>query len=134
MKDFSSKNKNSNLNRSLAVRSNIAVIGNKDTVLLFKALGMDVFFTDNYDAKELLNQLAQREYRIILITEREAIIAGDVIDSLAHQPYPVILPIPDGVQSYGLAFDRIKLNMEKVIGSSGGAGGLQEGQGENYQR
>jgi len=97
--------------------NHIAVIGDKDTVLVFKALGMDVYFpNEDVNSKEILKQLVEYGYHIILITEREAILAGDYIESLADMPYPIILPIPDGVGNYGLGMGKITANIEKASG------------------
>jgi len=97
--------------------NHIAVVGNKDTVLVFKALGMDVYFpNEDNSAASILKQLVEYGYRIILITEREAILAGNYIESLTTTPYPIILPIPDGVGNYGLAAGKIAANIEKACG------------------
>jgi len=97
--------------------NHIAVVGDKDTVLAFKALGMDVYFpNEDNSAASILKQLVEFGYHIILITEREAILAGDYIESLADKPYPIILPIPDGVGNYGIAAGKISANIEKASG------------------
>jgi V/A-type H+-transporting ATPase subunit F len=94
----------------------IAVMGSKDTVLIFKAVGMDVFFTDTADPRTVLEDLFDKEYAVILITERDAVLAGGLIASVSDKPYPVILPIPDGVGRYGLSADRISADIEKLCG------------------
>ena len=97
--------------------NHIAVVGDKDTVLVFKALGMDVYFpNEDTNSTGILKQLVEYGYHIILITEREAILAGDYIESLADNPYPIVLPIPDGVGNYGLAAGKIAANIEKASG------------------
>ena len=48
----------------------VAVIGDKDSVLMFKALGVDVYTAvDGEDAKKLVNKLAQEDVGIIFSTE-----------------------------------------------------------------
>ena len=44
----------------------IAVIGDRDSVLGFRALGLDVFPTENTDAgRRTLHRLAQEDYAVI---------------------------------------------------------------------
>ena len=59
----------------------VAVIGDKDSVLMFKALGVDVYTAvDGEDAKKLVNKLAQEDVGIIFITEDFAAKIQDTID------------------------------------------------------
>ena len=47
----------------------IAVLGDRDSVLGFKALGLDVVFVEDADtAREALHRLAREDYAIIYIT------------------------------------------------------------------
>ena len=51
----------------------IAVIGDRDSVLGFRALGLDVFPTEDTDAgRRTLHRLAQEDYAVIYITEQLA--------------------------------------------------------------
>ena len=51
----------------------IAVIGDRDSVLGFRALGLDVFPTEDTDAgRRMLHRLAQEDYAVIYITERSS--------------------------------------------------------------
>ncbi len=94
----------------------IAVIGDKDSVLAFKALGVDVFDAKNYfDAQNTLKQLA-REYSIILITEDIAEQLEDVIARYKVRPYPIVVPIPSSSGSTGLGMKGLSKNVEKAIG------------------
>ena len=96
--------------------SKIAVIGKKDTILIFRSLGMDLFFTDTADPKALIKDLVEKQYPIILVTEREAILAGDILDNLADRPYPIVVPIPDGIAGYGLGAGKIADSVKKATG------------------
>ena len=94
----------------------IAIVGNKDSILAFKALGMDVFYeTERDKIMEVLKKLIAKEYPIILITEQEAIKVNDFLDIRAKYPFPIILPIPDGVNNTGYGYERIKKKIEKAI-------------------
>ena len=51
----------------------IAVMGDRDSVLGFRALGLDVFFCDEAEAgRKTLHRLAQQDYAVIYITEQLA--------------------------------------------------------------
>ena len=48
----------------------MAVIGDKDSVMLFKAVGIDVFYeTDGEKANRQIKQLAREGYGVIYLTE-----------------------------------------------------------------
>ena len=47
----------------------IAVIGDKDSVLAFKILGVDVFITlDGQEARKTIDRIAKKGYGIIFVT------------------------------------------------------------------
>lgn len=95
----------------------IAVIGDKDSVLAFKAVGCDVFPTTNYfDASETLKKLA-REYAIIFITEDIAKNISDIVDRYKTRPYPAVIPIPGPQGPTGYGMSNISKNVEKAIGT-----------------
>ena len=99
----------------------IAVIGDKDTVLIFKALGFDVFYENEaIGIKRVLRGLIDEQYTIILITEKHAELAAELIQSRAEIAYPIILPIPDGIMNTGYGIQRIAKNIEKALGGIGG--------------
>ncbi|MDU1643674.1 V-type ATP synthase subunit F, partial [Peptoniphilus harei] len=48
----------------------IAVVGDKDSVLSFKAIGIDVFVAyEGKDARYQVDSLAKKDYGVIYITE-----------------------------------------------------------------
>ncbi len=95
----------------------VAVIGDKDSVLVFKAIGVDVYPVDGeIQAREKVHALA-RTYSVILVTEQVAKWAEMYIARYSARPYPVIVPIPSAEGSQGLGEARIKANVEKAIGA-----------------
>jgi len=92
----------------------IAVIGQKDSVLAFRALGMDIFFTDENDGQVILSDLVKQGYPIILMTEHEYMLNTELVEKHNETAYPVILPVPDGISHYGIAMDKITANMERL--------------------
>ena len=76
----------------------IAMIGDRDSVLLAKAAGLAVFAeTDGAAATRRIHRLAKEQYK------RESV--------------PAIIPIPDSHGSTGVAMAQIKSNVEKAIGA-----------------
>lgn len=95
----------------------IAVVGDKDSVLAFKALGVDVFPVESEEeAKERVHTLA-RTYAVIYVTEQVAKWAAMYLKRYSARPYPVVVPIPSASGSEGLGLAGIKSNVEKAIGA-----------------
>lgn len=95
----------------------IAVIGDKDSVLAFKALGVDVYNAVNGDeAKEKLKKCA-REYSVILITEDLAVEAEDILKRYKTKAYPIVIPIPPATGGNGFGLNGVKADVEKAIGT-----------------
>ncbi len=98
-------------------RSGIAVVGDKDSVLAFKAIGLDVFPVEGeMQARELIKQLA-RTYSVIFITDRTASKISSLLKRYKSRPYPVIVPIPTAEGNSGYGMKGIKSDVEKAIGS-----------------
>ena len=94
----------------------MAIIGQKDIILPFKAVVVETFpVTQYFEAVETLKKVA-RSYSIILITEDFAKKIEDVIDRYRTKPYPIILPIPSAQGSTGYGMKNISSNVERAIG------------------
>lgn len=99
--------------------ADIAMIGDKDSVLLGRAAGLEVYFeTDGAEAGKLIDRLAKENTRIIFITEPVFEAAKDTIDKYKSQAFPAVIPIPSGSGSTGAAMDNLRANVEKAIGAS----------------
>ena len=97
--------------------ADIALIGDKDTVMLAKAAGLDVYGVDNpADAAKVIAKLARSGAKVIFITEPIYAQNTDTIAKYKTQAFPAIIPIPDNKGSTGLAMDEIRANVEKAIG------------------
>lgn len=96
----------------------VAVVGDKDSVLAFKAIGLDVFPVEgDIQARETVHTLA-RSYSVIFVTEKVAIAAETYIKRYKARAYPVIVPIPSAEGSLHLGLDGINANVEKAIGAN----------------
>ena len=93
-----------------------AIIGNGQSVLAFKAGGVDAFVaTDGQKAKELLRKLA-KTYKVIFITDDLAESVNDLIERMNESAYPVVVPVPSDSGSSGYAIERMKGQMERALG------------------
>ncbi len=96
----------------------IAVMGERDSVLGFKALGLDVFFTEDTDtARRTLHRLAQENYAVIYVTEQLAQHLQGEIDRYKDAVMPAIILIPGRGGSLGLAEAGLKSAVERAVGA-----------------
>ena len=96
----------------------IAVVGDKGSVLGFKALGVTTFsVTGAESALAVLKQLVLDNYGVIFITEELARDLGDVIDEMNKRFLPSVVLIPNSKGTLGLGMQKIRKNVEKAIGA-----------------
>lgn len=95
----------------------VAVIGEKQIVTAFKAIGFETFFADNASAAtEILRTLVKDgDYAVIFITEDVAIGMNDTLEILKSRSYPIVVPLPSLVPN-GYGMDCIKKDVERAIG------------------
>lgn len=97
----------------------IAVIGDKDSILGFKSLGLDVFFVDNSkETAETIIKCAQEEYAVVFITEQAAAEVKSTIDKYKSVPFPAITLIPNNKGTLGIGLASISENVEKAVGAN----------------
>jgi V/A-type H+-transporting ATPase subunit F len=97
----------------------IGVVGDKDSVLFFKAIGMDVYpvvESETEDNRKLVDRLAREDYGIIFITEQIAETIKETVDRYNNRPVPGIILIPSGQGSLGIGLQRVKDNVERAVG------------------
>lgn len=99
----------------------IAVIGGRETVMGFKALGLDAFPAANADeAKKILRSLTREsnEHAIIYIEENLASQLSAEIDKFKDSPTPAIILIPGREGSAGLGLTALKAAVERAVGTN----------------
>ncbi len=100
------------------MRSKIAVIGEKDSVLGFKAVGFDVYETaDSATATAVINRLAEQEYGVIFITEQTLQHVRDVVDQYKEHKIPAIIPIPGRAGALGIGMQNVRKSVERAVGA-----------------
>lgn len=96
----------------------IAVIGDPNSVMIFKAIGLDVCYEEKAeDIEKRIHELAKKGYAAIYITEDAAALAKDAINYYATATFPAIIPIPSSTGSLGLGMKQVKKNVEKAVGA-----------------
>jgi V/A-type H+-transporting ATPase subunit F len=96
----------------------IGVIGDRDSILGFKALGLSVFpVTEPEQASRLINRMARDNYVVIFVTEPIAQEIGETIERYKSAPFPAIILIPSNRGTLGLGIKEIKKSVEKAIGA-----------------
>ena len=96
----------------------IAVLGDKDSVLGFRALGLDVFPADNAEqARPILHRLAKEGYAIIYLTEQLARGLSVEMARYKDELTPAIILIPGKEGSLGIGMENIKTAVERAVGA-----------------
>lgn len=99
-------------------KTKIAVIGDHDSIMIFKALGFKTIASQNKEIIEKkIEELAEAHYSVIYITEKEALLVGDTIDKYKTEPFPAIIPIPGKGGSNGFGMKGVRVNVEKAVGA-----------------
>ena len=98
--------------------SKVGIIGDKDSVMGFLALGIDIF--PAYSAEEIkkkIHQLAERDYAIIYITEQLASVLRADIDKYKTSVTPAVILIPGKTGSLGLGAQALQSAVERAVGA-----------------
>jgi V/A-type H+/Na+-transporting ATPase subunit F len=95
----------------------IGVVGDKDSVLAFKALGIDVYpVVETEEARRTVDKMAVSNYGVIFITEQVAKNITETIERYNRAMLPAIILIPSNQGSLNIGMQRIRDNVEKAVG------------------
>ena len=96
----------------------IAVLGDQESVLGFRALGLDVVFAeDSAAAHRELTNLVKEDYTIIYLTEQLAVYLQADINKYKDSITPAIILIPGKGGSLGLGKANLKSAVERAVGA-----------------
>ena len=96
----------------------IAVLGDRDSVLGFKALGLDTHFVETTEeARTALHRLAKEDYAIIYITEQLASQLSADIARYKDALTPAIILIPGKEGSLGIGMANVTTAVERAVGA-----------------
>ena len=99
----------------------IAVIGDRESVMGFRALGLDVFPAEKEQAKEVFSAVVRAEspaYAIIYITEELLRPLRSEINALKDELIPAVIPIPSKDGTLNLGMDALNSAVERAVGSN----------------
>ena len=95
----------------------VSVVGDKDSILPFKVLGIDVFIaTNGNEGRSVVEKLANENYAVVFITEQIASLIPETVEGYKGSMLPAIILIPNNQGSLKLGLDAIRANVEKAIG------------------
>ncbi len=98
------------------MKGKIAIVGDGDSITVFKAAGVATFPAETEaKAREVLRKIA-REYKIIFLTEELARPLTDFLKRFDEEVYPVVLSIPSKSGSTGYGAEVLKSAMERALG------------------
>ena len=95
----------------------IGVVGDKDSVLGFKALGIDVYpVVGEEEARKAVDTMAMNDYAVIFITEQVAVTIEETIERYNNQVLPAVILIPSNQGTLNIGSKKISDSVEKAVG------------------
>lgn len=102
----------------MAVKYKIAVIGEWESVMGFRALGLDTYpVTSASEAEETIKKLAKEDCAVIYLTEQLAEDLGAVLNQYKDELKPAIILIPGRQGSLGIGRGTIQRSIERAVGA-----------------
>ena len=97
----------------------IAVLGDRESVMGFKALGLDVHTAESLDEAQIaLHTMAKSgEYAVIYMTEQFAAEMQAEVAQYKDQLIPAIILIPGKAGSLGIGMANVTLAVERAVGA-----------------
>lgn len=96
----------------------IAVLGDRDSIYGFAALGLEVFPVSNGDeGAHTLRRLSEQDYAVVYITEALAKEIPAELDRCRESLMPAVIPIPGVHGNTGLGMGMVKRSVEQAVGS-----------------
>ena len=97
----------------------IAVVGDKESVYGFAALGLDVYYTNPAeDNTAMFRRICRSQsYSIIYITEAAAAALEEEVEKYRSEPSPAIILIPGVSGNTGEGLGAVRRSVEKAVGS-----------------
>ena len=96
----------------------VAVVGDWQSVMGFRALGLETYPADTPEAaREIIHRLAKENCGVIYLTEQLAAKLEDVIARYKDMIAPAIILIPGREGSLGIGKKAIRSAIERAVGS-----------------
>lgn len=95
-----------------------AVIGDRQSVLGFRALGLTVVTAETaHEAAEALHSLAKSQHAVIYITEQLAAKIPEDIAAYLDLPQTAVIPIPSKDGVLGIGDSELHKAVERAVGA-----------------
>ncbi|MBQ9331225.1 MAG: V-type ATP synthase subunit F [Oscillibacter sp.] len=102
----------------MAATYQIAVIGDWESVMGFRALGLDTYpVTSAEEARQEIRRLAKTDCAVIYLAETLAKDLGDVLSRYKDELRPAIILIPGREGSLGIGKENIQRAIERAVGA-----------------
>ncbi|MCI8803550.1 MAG: V-type ATP synthase subunit F [Oscillibacter sp.] len=102
----------------MAVTYRIAAVGDWESVMGFRALGLDTYpVADAAEAREKVRELAKDNCAVIYLTEQLARDMDDVLTRYKDELRPAIILIPGREGSLGIGKNNIQRAIERAVGA-----------------
>ncbi len=96
----------------------IAVLGDRDSIYGFAALGLEIFpVSDSEAGAHTLRRLAEQDYAVIYITEALAKDLDAELERYRESLLPAVIPIPGVHGNTGMGIRMVKRSVEQAVGS-----------------
>ena len=96
----------------------IAMIGDRDSILGFKALGVAIFSVNSKnESADALRQVVREEFKVAFITEQIAPEPEEIANIIGDNTFPVVTMIPSNRGSTGLAMQRLQRLVRRAAGA-----------------
>jgi V/A-type H+-transporting ATPase subunit F len=100
------------------MNTKIAALGEKDIMLIFRAVGVAVFPVNTIiEAEDKLKKIIKEEYGIIFMTETIAIKLDSIIKQYSFKLLPSIVIIPGLGERNNYAIDILRQAIIKAVGA-----------------
>ncbi len=102
----------------MAMTYRIAAVGDWESVMGFRALGLDTYpVADAAEAREKVRELAKEDCAVIYLTEQLAQGMEDVLSRYKDELRPAIILIPGRQGSLGIGKNNIQRAIERAVGA-----------------
>ncbi len=99
-------------------KMSIAVVGDRDSIYCYAALGLEVCpAADAAEAKRLIAELKERKCAVIYLTEQYASELESELIKYRDERIPAIIPIPGVAGNTGFGMRAVRSAVEKAVGS-----------------
>lgn len=96
----------------------MGIVGDKDSILGFKALGLTVCPVRTAEEAALaVKKMAEDNYAVIYITEHTARDAEHIMEAYRDRRLPAVIPLPGNRGSLGIGMLSLKKSVEKAVGA-----------------